>query len=143
MSNILAEHVFEHLTYDECIKALKNIHKYMIKNSKIRIAVPDGYNPDPIYLKNVDINGTGDAADDHKQLLNKDILFEILYKSNFKPHLIEGYDVNKKLYLEKYSIEDGFIKRSRQNNDPKYQHLEEIWGFKDSKTSLIMDGIKI
>ena len=69
--------------------------------------------------------------------------FEILYKSNFKPHLIEGYDVNKKLYLEKYSIEDGFIKRSRQNNNPKYQHLEEIWGFKGSKTSLIVDGIKI
>jgi predicted SAM-dependent methyltransferase len=143
ISNILAEHVFEHLTYDECIKALKIINKYMIKNSKIRIAVPDGYNPDPIYLKNVDINGTGDDADDHKQLLNKDILFEILSKSNFKPQLIEGYDINKKLYLEKYSIEDGFIKRSRQNNDPKYQHLEEMWGFKDSKTSLIMDGIKI
>ena len=29
----------------------------MVKNSKIRIAVPDGYNPDPIYLKNVGING--------------------------------------------------------------------------------------
>jgi len=140
ISNILAEHVFEHLSYDECIKALKIINKYMVKNSKIRIAVPDGYNPDPIYLKNVDINGTGDGADDHKQLLNKDILFEILFKSSFKPQLIEGYDVNKKLHLEKYSIEDGFVKRSRQNNDP---NLEKEWGFKDSKTSLIIDGIKI
>ena len=80
ISNILAEHVFEHLTYDECIKALKVINKYMIKNSKIRIAVPDGYNPDPIYLQNVGINGVGVAADDHKQLLNKDILFEISKK---------------------------------------------------------------
>ena len=140
ISNILAEHVFEHLTYDESIKALKVINKYMIKNSKIRIAVPDGYNPDPIYLKNVGINGVGVAADDHKQLLNKDILFEILSKSNFKPKLIEGYDANKKLHIEKYLIEDGFVKRSRQNNDP---NLEKIWGFKDSKTSLIIDAVKI
>ena len=140
ISNILAEHVFEHLSYDECIKALKIINKYMVKNSKIRIAVPDGYNHDTIYLKNVDINGTGDGADDHKQLLNKDILFEILSKSNFKPKLIEGYDANKKLHIEKYLIEDGFVKRSRQNNDP---NLEKIWGFKDSKTSLIIDAVKI
>jgi len=140
ISNILAEHVFEHLTYDECIKALKVINKYMIKNSKIRIAVPDGYNPDPIYLQNVGINGVGVAADDHKQLLNKDILFEILSKSNFKPKLIEGYDANKNLYIEKYLIEDGFVKRSRQNNDP---NLEKIWGFRDSKTSLIIDAVKI
>jgi|TARA_B110000114_G_C14999204_1_gene359941 predicted SAM-dependent methyltransferase len=140
ISNILAEHVFEHLTYEECIKALKIISKYMIQNSKIRIAVPDGYNPDPIYLKNVGINGVGIAADDHKQLLNKDVLFEILSKSNFKPKLIEGYDANKILHTEKYSIEDGFVKRSRQNNDP---NLEKIWGFNDSKTSLIIDGVKI
>jgi len=140
ISNILAEHVFEHLTYEECFKALKIISKYMIQNSKIRIAVPDGYNPDPIYLKNVGINGVGIAADDHKQLLNKDVLFEILSKSNFKPKLIEGYDANKILHTEKYSIEDGFVKRSRQNNDP---NLEKIWGFNDSKTSLIIDGVKI
>lgn len=140
ISNILAEHVFEHLTYAESIKALKIINKYMTKNSRIRIAVPDGYNPDPEYIKNIDINGSGVAADDHKQLLNVDTLSEILSKSNFNPKLIEGYDVNKNLYTEKYSIEDGFVKRSRQNNDP---NLEKMWGFKDSKTSLIIDALKI
>ena len=112
----------------------------MTKNSRIRIAVPDGYNPDPEYIKNIDINGSGVAADDHKQLLNVDTLSEILSKSNFNPKLIEGYDVNKNLYTEKYSIEDGFVKRSRQNNDP---NLEKMWGFKDSKTSLIIDALKI
>jgi predicted SAM-dependent methyltransferase len=140
ISNILAEHVFEHLTYVESIKALKIINKYMIKNSRIRIAVPDGYNPDPEYIKNIDINGSGVAADDHKQLLNVDTLSEILSKSNFNPKLIEGYDINKKLYTEKYSIEDGFVKRSRQNNDPE---LEKMWGFKGSKTSLIIDALKV
>ena len=110
------------------------------KNSKIRIAVPDGYNPDSNYIKNVKVKGIGDDAADHKQLLNKDILFKILTKAQFKPKLIEGYDSNKRLYLEKYLIEEGFIKRSRQNNDA---NLEKIWGFKDSKTSLIVDGTKI
>jgi len=140
ITNVVAEHVFEHLTYEECIESLKTIHNYTTKDSKIRIAVPDGYNPDSNYIKNVKVKGIGDDAADHKQLLNKDILFEILTKAQFKPKLIEGYDSNKRLYSEKYSIEEGFIKRSRQNNDT---NLEKIWGFKDSKTSLIVDATKI
>ena len=111
----------------------------MKKNAKIRIAVPDGYNPDRTYIKNVCINGIGDDAQDHKQLLNKDILFEILNKSNFKPILVEGYDKNKNLTSKKFSNDEGFIRRSRQNKDI---NLEKIWGFKDSKTSLIVDGVK-
>ncbi|MDC3113137.1 hypothetical protein OA415_06105 [Pelagibacteraceae bacterium] len=139
ITNVVAEHVFEHLTYDECIKSLRIMNKYMKKNAKIRIAVPDGYNPDRNYIKNVCINGIGDDAQDHKQLLNKDILFEILNKANFKPILIEGYDKNKNLTSNKFFNDEGFIRRSRQNKD---NNLEKIWGFKDSKTSLIVDGIK-
>ena len=139
ISNIVAEHVFEHLTFDEAVNSLILMKKFMKKNSKIRIAVPDGYNPDSTYIKNVEINGIGDDAQDHKQLLNKDKLFDILRKANFTPHLIEGYDKNGSLTLNNYSINDGFIKRSRNNvNDD----LEKIWGFVDSKTSLIVDGLK-
>ena len=39
VSHIVAEHVFEHLTTEESIKALNNMFKWLSQNGKIRIAV--------------------------------------------------------------------------------------------------------
>src|SRR5262249_44860716 len=67
ITNVVAEHVFEHLTYDECRQALANMSAHMVDRARIRIAVPDGYHPDPAYQANVGIGGTGADAADHKQ----------------------------------------------------------------------------
>ena len=50
ISNILAEHVFEHLTFHELDNTLKYANDYLKKNGKLRIAVPDGYNPNEEYI---------------------------------------------------------------------------------------------
>lgn len=139
LTHVVAEHVFEHLTLDESKKALNCIYEYLTEQGRIRIAVPDGYNPDPTYIKHVGINGIGDDADDHKQLLNVDTLMALLQDAGFKPAHIEGYDHKGQLVQKSYSVEDGFIMRSRANptnvkNNP--------WNFPDSNTSLIVDGIK-
>jgi predicted SAM-dependent methyltransferase len=47
ITNVVAEHVFEHLTYDECRQALANMSAHMVDRARIRIAVPDGYHPGP------------------------------------------------------------------------------------------------
>ena len=42
--NVFSEHVFEHLYEDEMIRAINNLGEFMNVGSRIRIAVPDGYN---------------------------------------------------------------------------------------------------
>lgn len=139
LTNIVAEHVFEHLTHEECQIALKQIFNHMDAGGQIRIAVPDGYHPDPEYLRHVQVSGAGADAADHKQLLTVDMLFELLRNAGFTPRHIEGYTSNGDLIEKKYSIEDGYINRSRANK----RGIPEAdgWSFVDSRTSLIVDGV--
>lgn len=140
VTHAVAEHVFEHLTYEEAGRALQHLHKHMTPGGRIRIAVPDGYNPDPTYLRHVGINGIGDDAADHKQLLNVDVLVDLLQQHGFKAEHVEGYTKAGELVQKPYSPADGFIMRSRANpllKDRKH------WDFVDAETSLIVDGQKV
>lgn len=140
LTHVVAEHVFEHLTYEEAGRALANIRRYLKDGGRVRIAVPDGYNPDPVYLKHVGINGIGDDAADHKQLLNVDTLSALLRDAGFKPAHIEGYAASGEGLVQNiYSAQDGFIMRSRSNTD---EEKMKKWSFPDAETSLIVDGIK-
>ena len=141
LTNMVAEHVFEHLTYEECQRTLRNISNHMEKEGRIRIAVPDGYNPDPEYLRHVGICGIGDDAADHKQLLNVDILSGLLSEAGFAPTHIEGYTKSGELIQKPHTREDGFIWRSRINHTA--QDNKKPWAFPDAQTSLIIDGIKL
>lgn len=136
LQNVVAEHVFEHLTAVESSVALKNIYDHLAPNGKVRIAVPDGYNPNTEYIKHVEIGGIGDDAEDHKQLFNSDKLCELLNSAGFEVTLIEGYNKDGVLSQREWNESDGFILRSRQNETAKR------WPFPDSETSLIVDGIK-
>lgn len=139
LTHAVAEHVFEHLTYEEAQRALRHINQHMPVGGRVRIAVPDGYNPDPTYIRHVGINGIGDDASDHKQLLNVDVLSGLLTEAGFTPELVEGYSKDGTLVQRPYSTDDGFIMRSRANpllKDRKH------WDFVDAETSLIVDGRK-
>lgn len=140
IKNIVVEHVLEHLTYSELNLALANMYNHMLPGARLRIAVPDGYNPNKIYIKNVEINGIGPDASDHKQLLNYDILSKTLLKHRFEVELLEGYDSNGGLTIKGYDPLDGYIKRSRSNQ----ANMKNInsWDFKDAETSLIIDAFK-
>ena len=136
ITHVVAEHVFEHLSHEECETALKNISAHMVDGGHIRIAVPDGYNPNEEYLRHVGINGIGDDAETHKQLLNVDVLIKLFISAGFEPEHIEGYDASNRLIQEPYSADDGFIRRSRSSN------AQNVWGVPDAVTSLIVDGSK-
>lgn len=139
VTHIVAEHVFEHLTHAECKNTLTHMAAHMSKGARVRIAVPDGYNPSDEYIRHVGINGIGDDASDHKQLLNSDVLSDLLRDSGFDPILVEGYDSKKTLIQTEFSMDDGYIMRSRAHgvNDNQF-----VVDFPDSHTSLIVDGIK-
>ena len=134
-----AEHVFEHLTYDECQIALKNIYQSMKSGGRLRIAVPDGYNPNPEYIRHVGINGIGDDASDHKQLLNVDVLSKLLTDAGFATTAVEYYDKDGTLHTNPFNKADGYIKRSRNNIK---SGEKPVWSFPDAETSLIVDGLK-
>jgi len=145
ISNLLAEHVFEHLTEYEMRKALLNIYDYLRPNGIIRIAVPDGNNPNEEYISNVGIFGKGADAEDHKQLIKYETLSYEMKRIGFKVRLKEGYDKNGVLKTTKIDKDNGIVIRSRYNNSDNKKYLKGIkgWGYKDSVTSLIIDGEKI
>ncbi len=132
---LLAEHVWEHLTPVDGLTALQNCQHYLKKGGYIRIAVPDGYNPDPAYQAMVRPGGTGAGADDHKLLYNYELLAQQMEKAGLTPRRIEYFDTNGHFHAEDWSPESGFIYRSRRF-DPR--NTPEHLGY----TSLIMDGVK-
>ena len=139
MKRALAEHVFEHLSELEMKSALNLIHEYLIKDGTLRIAVPDGNHPNPIYRKHTGINGIGADASDHKQFITYEYLKSELEKCGFKCFLREGYMADGKLVNEKLTSELGFVIRSRNN---KSFNTKYGWNFENANSSLIVDAYK-
>ncbi len=141
VKKILAEHVFEHLTLQEMQTALKLIYENMILGGSLRVAVPDGNNPNFEYRKNCGINGIGADAADHKQFITYELFSEEALKVGFEVKLIEGYQKNKQLISEEIDFELGYVMRSRRNIN--YLLSKEGWNFPDANTSLIVDCFKL
>jgi predicted SAM-dependent methyltransferase len=138
LSHVLAEHVFEHLTPDETRRALVLVASHMRIGGCIRIAVPDGYHPDPEYLRHVGVAGIGADASDHKQLLNSDSLMTYLYEAGFAPVLKEGYRRDGTLVQQPLDMKSGIVIRSRSN--AKTMSGRAGWDFVDANTSLVVDA---
>jgi len=140
IKNVMAEHVFEHLTEDELTKSIALIYRHLLPGGRLRIAVPDGYNPNPIYIEHVNIDGIGADAADHKQLLNYDSLKFFLESAGFVTELIEGYRSRNDFIL--MPIIEAYGKISRSRGNPGNMAKISGWDFLDANTSLIIDGIK-
>lgn len=140
VSKVVAEHVFEHLSEKKMRYAINLIYKYLKKDGTLRIAVPDGNHPDPIYRSYTGIKGLGADASDHKQFIKYEFIRDILIECGFKANIKEGYLMNGKLVRSDISSELGFIKRTRSN---KNLNKNYGWNFIDSNTSLIIDAIKL
>jgi predicted SAM-dependent methyltransferase len=132
---ILAEHVFEHLTTAQIEQALPLLYKYSLPEVRIRIAVPDGYHTDANYIESVKIGGTGEGADDHKQLFTYKTLGALFEKAGFKALPVEYWDENGQFHAGYQDDENGYITRSML-------HDSRNKGGKPVYTSLIMDFVK-
>jgi predicted SAM-dependent methyltransferase len=133
---ILAEHVWEHLTFSEASLGLKNCFKFLKPDGHLRIAVPDGYHPAPEYIEQVRPGGNGTGADDHKILFNYKILSELLGQQGFNVKLLEWFDENGIFHFEKWASEDGMVRRSVRF-DHRNKNTTPL-----AYTSLIIDGYK-
>ena len=140
VKRVLAEHVFEHLTIDEMRNTLRLIFVNMVSGGSLRIAVPDGNNPNSEYRKHCGINGIGADASDHKQFLTYELLSKEVERTGFHHNLIEGYLENKELVLKKFNNNLGRVIRSRSNKNIR---PKDGWDFPDANSSLIVDCIKV
>jgi len=136
VSNFLAEHVWEHLTLEDGAKAVNNCFAYQKQGGLLRIAVPDGFHPDPDYIAQVKPGGYGPGADDHKVLYNYRTLTALLENSGYKVRLLEWFDEQGKFHHENWNVEDGLIRRSTRF-DPRNSANPTAY------TSLIIDASKL
>jgi len=132
---MLAEHVWEHLSLDDGLTAAKQCFEYLKPGGYLRVAVPDGFHPDPSYIEYVKVGGSGLGADDHKVLYNAESIAEQFSKAGFEIELLEYYDSDRKFHMVDWEPKDGAVTRSSRfdarNSNGKLNY-----------TSLIIDARK-
>ena len=132
---ILAEHVWEHLTLEEGLIGARLCCEFLKPGGFLRIAVPDGGNPDKNYIERVRPGGYGPGAHDHKVLYDYRTLVALLKQAGFESRLLEYYDENGALHTEAWSPEDGPIMRA-SNTDPRNKNGIVVF------SSLLIDAFK-
>ncbi|HEX4070229.1 MAG TPA: hypothetical protein VHX68_03640, partial [Planctomycetaceae bacterium] len=100
-----------------------------------RVAVPDGYHPDPTYIEWVRVGGSGAGADDHKVLYNCDSFRRLFESAGFDVQLLEHFDAAGAFHGVDWDPAAGTIHRSRRfderNRDGRLNY-----------TSIILDARK-
>ena len=111
----LAEHVWEHLTYNEGLQAARNCYQFLKPGGYLRIAVPDKNFRNKDYQNIIKIGGPGPKehpAYTHKIVYDYKLLTEVLNKAGFKVNLLEYCDEFGKFHFRYWNPEDGYIGRS-------------------------------
>ena len=132
---LLAEHVWDRLTCDEMDTANQLAFEHLAPGGCLRIAVPDGWHPDPEYVTRVRPGGTGPAAAEHRQLLTHPQLAASLQAAGFQTVLIEYWDSEGSFHHRPWRSQDGPVKRSLLH-DRRNRHGKAAY------TSLMVDAIK-
>ena len=131
----LAEHVWEHLSEEQGRRAAANCFEFLRSGGRLRIAVPDGLNPDAEYREYVRPGGTGSGADDHKILYTAASLKALLESVGFACTLLEFWDEAGEFHATEWDDSQGHIMRSRH-----FDSRNQDGGLR--YTSLIIDALK-
>jgi predicted SAM-dependent methyltransferase len=132
---ILAEHVWEHLTFEESLAAARTCHRFLKPGGYLRVAVPDGYHPNPHYIAEVKPGGNGVGADDHKALYTYAALSKLFESAGFTVNLLEYFDEDGHFHFVDWLSSDGFIERSKRFDS---RNCDTALSY----TSIILDAIK-
>ncbi|WP_312094400.1 SAM-dependent methyltransferase [Niallia sp.] len=135
---ILAEHVWEHLTFEQGVQAASLCYRYLKPSGYVRCAVPDGFFPDESYQHIVQIGGPGPKnhpASSHKIVHTYYTLRKMFELAGFEVNVLEYFDENGIFHENEWKKEDGVIFRSKKL-DPRNQGEKIVF------PSLIMDAVK-
>lgn len=112
---MLAEHVWEHMSYEDGIIAAKNCFSFLKPGGYLRCAVPDGYFKNKRYQNLIQIGGPGPKehpAYTHKIVYNYRLFSRIFLEVGFDIELLEYCDENHKFHYKYWNENDGIIGRS-------------------------------
>ncbi|WP_242214773.1 SAM-dependent methyltransferase [Bacillus cereus group sp. BfR-BA-01383] len=138
VSAILAEHVWEHLSYEEGIEAARVCYEFLKDGGYIRCAVPDAYFPDEEYQQGVQVGGPGPLdhpAVSHKIVHNYKTITSMFESAGFQVRILEYCDENGEFHCNDWNEKDGFIYRSKRFD---HRNQDNKLGF----VSLIVDAMK-
>jgi len=107
IDRLLAEHVLEHLSEDDCRLALHEAYRHLKVGGLFRIAVPDGHRRDPAYLAEVSPPNAG-----HQMLYNLETLTELVTSVGFSVTPLEYFDADEQFHSVLWDETDGHIQRS-------------------------------
>ncbi len=134
----LAEHVWEHMTYDEGAAAAKNVYEFLKVGGYIRAAVPDKNFRNEWYQNMVKVGGNGDPnhpAYTHKIVYDVDTFKRVFEEAGFQVKRLEYCDETGEFHYNEWSEKDGKIGRSlrfdTRNQDGKL-----------GMVSIIIDAVK-
>lgn len=135
---ILAEHVWEHLSYDEGRNAATICFDFLQPGGYIRCAVPDGFFPDEDYQNGVQVGGPGPIdhpAASHKIVHTYRSLTRMFEEAGFRVDLLEWCDEEGQFHYKDWDESNGFIYRSKRFD---HRNKNGRLGF----VSLIVDAFK-
>lgn len=132
---LLAEHVLEHMSEDDALTAARNAWCALRRGGRFRVAVPDGYHPDPAYIEAVRPGGSGAGADDHRVLYNHEMLTAMMAEAGFLVTLLEWHDLSGVFRSTDWDPRDGMVRRSLRFDPRNRDGLPNY-------TSLIIDAFK-
>jgi predicted SAM-dependent methyltransferase len=138
ISAILAEHVWEHLKFDEGVEAAKICFEFLKPGGYVCCAVPDGYFLNAEYQRGVQIGGPGPAdhpAASHKIVHTYKTLSSMFKTAGFKVYLLEYCDESGDFHYNEWDEKIGFIYRSKRFD---HRNKDGNLGF----VSLIVDAVK-
>jgi predicted SAM-dependent methyltransferase len=130
IDRLLAEHLFEHLSEDECLASFLLCYRYLKPGGRLRVAVPDGLRPDPEYIEEV-----VPPRDGHQCLFHVDTLSALLAAAGFRTEPVEYFDIEGQFQARPWSAADGHIHRSVARD-----RMDD--GGELGYTSLIVDALK-
>lgn len=139
---MLAEHVWEHLTYEDGILAAKHCFKYLKPGGYIRCAVPDKYFRNEWYQNMVQVGGPGPSdhpAATHKIVYDYETFKNVFESVGFEVSLLEYCDENGDFHFNYWNERDGRIGRSfRYDTRNSIERLGMVSIIVDAKKPLIV-----
>ncbi len=139
----LAEHVWEHMTLEEGMKAAKNCYDYLSDGGYIRVAVPDKNFRNEWYQNMVKVGGNSDPchpAFTHKIVYDYKLLSQVFAQAGFEVELLEWCDEKGKFHYKYWNESDGYIGRSlRFDTRNTNGRLGMVSIILDAKKPLVID----
>ncbi|WP_186577018.1 class I SAM-dependent methyltransferase [Aquibacillus kalidii] len=115
LAAILAEHVWEHLSYEEGIIAARNCFDFLSEDGYVRCAVPDGFFRNKEYQRTVQVGGPGPEdhpAASHKIVHNYRTITSMFKQAGFRVNLLEYCNEVGEFHCNDWDEKEGFIYRS-------------------------------